>query len=1118
MSAAIQILYVDDEPDLLGIGKMFLEESGDFTVTTAISASIALRLLEQEKFDAIISDYQMPGMNGIQFLVEVRARFGPIPFILFTGRGREEIVIQAINSGVDFYLQKGGEPSSQFAELSHKVKSAASRKMAEDALLESRERLKFALEGTNDGIWDVRMDTGAVYLSPRGCEILGYTPEELTLVAQIWSQLVHPDDLPATTAALNAYLEGHVPIFDVEQRLKTKSGNWKWIQVRGKAISRDDNGAPTRMVGTHTDITEQKEVREALNDSEEKFRALIENASDIIRILDREGRIIFDTGASERLLGYPPGFTIGKSPMEFIHPDDLEMVKRELSEVYNSTNTGIPTEFRLKRADGSYTYVESSGKNLIGVQGIDGIVITTRFIDERKKADKALLESEEKYRSILKASPDDITITDLKGVISMVSPASLTTFGYKREEDLVGHSIADFLVPEDRARAADNIALMHQGVFSGPGEYCAIRGNGSTFDIEANGEFIRDACGQPTGMVFIVRDITGRKRAEEKLRQQTDAMEAAIDGLALLNADQNYVYMNRAHAEIYGYANASELVGMSWRILYDSDELQRFEQEIMPELGEKGHYQGRAIGKKKDGSQFPQEISLTALENGGLICVVRDITEGKLAEERLKESEEKFRATIGQSIDGILIADGDFRIIEWNTAQTAIYGYTRDEILGKPLWEFQFATLPEEKRSPVVLEKMKRSMLNLRTSSNSSWMNSLHDFEVRSKDGQLKTVQISTFPIVFLDRIFFGSISRDITDKKQAEKELRESEEQLHNFISNLPVGLYRNMAGPQGKVLMANPFIARMHGYDTLEEFLQKPTADMYAKPEERIAFSDQLISKGSIFGREIHLKRKNNELFWGRISAVAVRNQQGDVQYFDGFIEDITDKKRAEEALQLANKKLNILSSITRHDINNQLVVLLGYLTILQKKQPDPALNEYFQNTTTAAQRIANMIQFTREYEDIGVKAPAWQDCRTLVDTATKQATLGQVMVKNDLTAGMEVFADPLIVKVFYNLMDNAIRYGGKITTIQFSVQEAGDCHLIVCKDDGEGIPADEKEKIFERGFGKNTGLGLALSKEILSITDISIKETGEPGKGARFEMTVPKGAWRIIGTDDR
>jgi len=193
------------------------------------------------------------------------------------------------------------------------------------------------------------------------------------------------------------------------------------------------------------------------------------------------------------------------------------------------------------------------------------------------------------------------------------------------------------------------------------------------------------------------------------------------------------------------------------------------------------------------------------------------------------------------------------------------------------------------------------------------------------------------------------------------------------------------------------------------------------------------------------------------------------------------------------------------------------MGYLTILEKQLPDTSFSDYFLRVSNAAKRISSMIKFTKEYEEIGVKAPTWQDTRTVVDTEAKQAPLGKVVVKNDLPAGAEVFADPLVVKVFYNLMDNAVRYGGKITTIRFSVLETGDDHIIVCEDDGDGIVAKEKEKIFERGFGKNTGLGLALSREILDITGITIKETGEPGQGARFEMVVPKGVWRMnVDTD--
>ena len=218
------------------------------------------------------------------------------------------------------------------------------------------------------------------------------------------------------------------------------------------------------------------------------------------------------------------------------------------------------------------------------------------------------------------------------------------------------------------------------------------------------------------------------------------------------------------------------------------------------------------------------------------------------------------------------------------------------------------------------------------------------------------------------------------------------------------------------------------------------------------------------------------------------------------------------AYQSASQANRKLKLLSSITRHDITNQLTSLDGYLSILEKKQPDTKLGAYIQGAVTAEQRILAMIQFTKEYESIGVKEPAWQDCSILVDTAIKQAPQGNVRITNDLQAGAEILADPLIVKVFYNLIDNAVRYGGKITTIQFSPQESGNNFLIVCEDDGIGVPADEKERIFERGFGKNTGLGLFLAREILDITGITIKETGEPGKGARFEIIVPKGAYRF------
>lgn len=225
-----------------------------------------------------------------------------------------------------------------------------------------------------------------------------------------------------------------------------------------------------------------------------------------------------------------------------------------------------------------------------------------------------------------------------------------------------------------------------------------------------------------------------------------------------------------------------------------------------------------------------------------------------------------------------------------------------------------------------------------------------------------------------------------------------------------------------------------------------------------------------------------------------------------------DISEQTKSEEALMKANRKLNLLSSVTRHDIRNQMSILMGYLGVLENSISEPALNAYCQKIAHAAQRISAMIQFTKEYENIGIKVPTWQDCRKLVDKATKQVPLQQVIVKNDLPAGAEIFADPLILKVFINLIDNAVRHGGNITTIHYVLETSDDHWIIICEDDGIGVADNEKERIFERGFGKNSGLGLTISQEILSITGITISETGELGKGARFEMKIPKGAFRF------
>lgn len=222
--------------------------------------------------------------------------------------------------------------------------------------------------------------------------------------------------------------------------------------------------------------------------------------------------------------------------------------------------------------------------------------------------------------------------------------------------------------------------------------------------------------------------------------------------------------------------------------------------------------------------------------------------------------------------------------------------------------------------------------------------------------------------------------------------------------------------------------------------------------------------------------------------------------------------DLQTAKEQTDNANKKLNLLSNITRHDIGNELQVIFGYLGLARDYEMNPYIKEYIDNAYMSARNIERQIAFTRDYQSIGVHSPVWQNISTVVYQAVQTLDMSLVQVLIELPE-IEIYGDPLMGKVFFNLVDNARRYGETITTIRFSGFEGPKGYTIVCEDDGVGISDAYKKKIFTHEFFKHTGFGLNLSREILEITGITITETGKAGKGARFEILVPQGKFRFI-----
>lgn len=263
------------------------------------------------------------------------------------------------------------------------------------------------------------------------------------------------------------------------------------------------------------------------------------------------------------------------------------------------------------------------------------------------------------------------------------------------------------------------------------------------------------------------------------------------------------------------------------------------------------------------------------------------------------------------------------------------------------------------------------------------------------------------------------------------------------------------------------------------------------------------------SLCDGEVHSSQVTEEKTLGgcfEVTTTPIKDQQGNVSGSVHIARDVTLARQAANQLAELNKKLNLLSSVTRHDILNQLMVLSGNLGLLKTLESRDERLTHISKMERAISTIRHEIEFTKDYERLGRAEPIWHDVESVVRAALSKKDLADIEVRTELR-GLEILADAMLEKVFHNLLDNTTRHGGKVSQIWINAEKKPDGVAIVYEDDGVGIPSDEKEKIFLKGFGKNTGYGLFLSREILNITDLRISEKGVQGKGARFELFVPE-----------
>ncbi len=1313
------MLYVDDEQMLLEICKIFLEKTGDLQVQTEISARRALERIQQEPFDVIISDYQMPGMNGIEFLKQIRASGSTIPFIIFTGRGREEVAIAALREGADFYLQKGGDPTSQFAEMNNQIHQLVRRRRAELSMKENEQKYHALFESAHDAILlldnnriiECNPQTATLFERPLE-EIFDHTPmdfspefqddgsrsqdagsslinaalsgtpqlfewkhqradgttfdceinltrilvndkylllgimrdittrkrnaEELRRkseeLAASYEELLSTEEelqaqyqiiaqseqaLRGNEAKLNAILQGSpIPLFVIgidhavihwNNALALSTGieasgvigtdqHWRvfypekrpclsdllidgdfehlqeWYGDKvgrsaivpdayagvgffphlGKdgiwysftaALIRDDSGRVIGALETLEDITSQKQATLALAESESRYRGVVENLQDIFYRSDLEGRLVMASPSVLPLLGYETlEECLGRKISHDFYADPADR-DRFVSEVFK--NGSVTNYFvTLRRHDGTLVPVSTNSHVYYGADGNPaGIEGTFRDISEQIATHERIRRNEAILSAVINESPVPLFVIDSnhrvihwnKALEKYSGIAAVDTIGtdqqwrafYQAERPC----LADLLVQEK----ITEIPRWYQGKYAPSrlidGAYEAV----DFFpDIGEQGCWlyftaapIRDAEGVIIGAVEVLQDITEQKAAEEEIQTLTRFQESIIMSanvwLMVLDKGGTVVIWNHAAEEITGYAG-SEVSGRSWiwkalypdpayrrsvtssifRVIENNLYLQDFQTTILTKSGE-----------KKEILWNTRAISDTVSATGRYVAIGIDISGRIQAEKALRESENTLQAIVKGSPIPQFVIDRDHRVIQWNKALETYSRIPESEVVGTDQhWRAFYAekrpciadlvvdgadattnfAFPEHYEHSTLVDGGYQAIDYFPTMGDGSWL-SFTAAPIRDGAGNV---------IGALETL------EDITERKKAENSLLESEERFRTVftLANDAIFLYRIADGEPDQFVEVNHTACSRLGYTREELLMLSPPDILDTESIIREREHLDLLEKMGHATYESVLLTKAGDPVPVEISSHSYEFKG--VQVVLSIARDISERKRYESAIRTANNKLNLLSSITRHDILNQLTALSGYLELSDEVADGDESRGLIAKEKKTADTIMRQILFTRDYQTVGIQSPIWQDLSSVIQQAAHLLDTGDIAISIDLYY-CEIFADPLLEKVFFNLIDNSLRYGKNLTMISFTIEKHEGRTILVCSDDGGGIPPAEKENIFNRRYFSNTGFGLFLSRDILSITGLTITETGEFGVGARFEIGIPNGGIR-------
>jgi PAS domain S-box-containing protein len=950
------------------------------------------------------------------------------------------------------------------------------------------------------------------------------------LIGRPFKDYIHPEDRGRVTSLFLKALLLRRPLREVELRAMGPEGSVRHLLMRPSPMRA--GGKTVGFSAVMIDVTERKQMEEALKSSEERLRILFEYAPDAYYLNDLKGTLIDGNKAAEKTTGFKKEELIGKSflSLKLLPPEQIPKAAALLLKNALGQPTG-PDEFTLNRKDGNQVTVEI---RTYPVKIRDKFLVLgiARDVTERKRIEQEIQRSSRFLEEMASSLPDLVFIKDKDLKYVLASDAACDFVGKPRHE-ILGRTAHDIYLRgfADNVEKTDKDVFERGAVVEVP-ELLSKTRDGRAQVLHTRKAPLKDSQGTVTHVIAITRDITERKQMEEALRESEANLKDAqaigrigswefdVESREITWSDQTYKLYDRDPA--LGPPTAEEEA-----TYYPPEQALRLREYARQAIEEEKDFKYDLETKLPSGRPAFYSATMHPIKDSHgrvvkLFGTVQDITERKRTEDELRRSEERFRKIFQSSPIPATITLLKGPIVDVNEAWVRMSGYSREEAIGHSTIELGMVPDPEQR------DQILKDLLKKRRLSNV-------EITRRTKSGELRDL-LNTLELVELDgQECILNLQVDITERKGMEKELRrhsenleklveertrnlrESEEKFRRIYNASLDAIYTTSLG--GEIVDMNPAGVSMLGFDSLDELKKVNIESLYVNLEDQKRLIE-LASKGLVRDFEVQFRRKDGERIDAIINCHPLKDEQGRITALQGAIIDITERRHMERLRD------EFVADVT-DELLTPLVSMKGYIDYILKKKQMPLPEDTVSSLQAVKRNTDRLLDLTNALVDIRrMEARKLKlnleplNLREIVEQCVRET---QPLTAKKQTLHVELPEGPLPIRghparlsqVLMNLLSNAVKFTpeGKIILRVKAMENAIEVQV---SDTGIGIKKEDLQRIFEPfaaiqkpSYVKGTGLGLSITKGLVEAHGGKIwAESPGEGKGATFTFTLPRG----------